>query len=1300
MKRVMVISFVLLTAIGAALAGFGYWGLGTTPGTRWLAATAGRLAGIELTTVQLDGTLFDGLDLTGLRIAWQGGEIHAEHLSLTIHPASLWSATLAIENLEIDRLILQIEEREEEQVPVGPETKSADAAFAAIPTWFTVTIDRLQIKDFITRKAGDSEAGTVIANLIAGQYRLAGQHLTGQDFSYHSPYVELDGSFDWELTQPHLVMTAQVHLPETSADRELFETLKLPFDFPAQLELDGDWNGYTGSVRFGVIDEKGDSVRLSARASGSWRGIHFEDLKGRYLGGELAGSLELAWIDVYRMQGALSAQNLDLSALIKETTGKSTFDVAGELLISYDDRPLQANLTMQLHEGRFRGHALQGQAAGQWTGRELNLLDVDLYGDGARLLAKGVPAEKVEVDLEVADLAAFHAELAGQLSARGWLRWANDTLAGEIDGQGENLAWQEIGVRTLVFHGRHQGGEENIAITLSGEDWRHGTFTLERASADVSGTLAAHRIELAAQGPFGRFRATATGTYAADNWTGHLVHLTGDDTPWGIWSMPQPAALAWVDGVVDIDSLKLAGDRNRRLQLDVKGWNSPDRASVSLAWTALELAWLQPYAGLTLLSGRVDGQVHYTMRAGQPSAITGQLTAHGRIEDELFELDYEALDLHFSWDQNGLGMTANARTDGGESLLARAKAPGPLQWVWPIAGLSADLQWQKLDLARLGRFLDDISIEGRSDGALALVFAEEQLSRLTGNFSAHATLTRGDRKIGVRSLQADLDWGAGGFQGTARAEGDQIGQVALRLTSPERPALAWPEAGQVNLEVKKLSLTALDPLLPQDLELAGYLDGHANGSWRDRGTLDMSGRMHLVESHIGWSSEDGQIHLPLRDAAADWTWRDAGFSGSFIMNLAEHGDLKGSWQLPLPARLPIAFNPDGRMQLNVDGRMQAKGLMSAVGPWMVQDLRGTTQVNLALQGTWARPDLRGRLAFTDGGAYLPGAGVQLDNINIRGELDGDRLRIEQLEIHSGPGVLNGQGELVFTGWALEGYRLDIVGKDLQVVNFPELQVICNPDLSLSGTAESLSVRGSVLIPVMTIRDSTAEPEVLPSKDVVIVTTEKQPKELGFTTDVHVVVELGDDVTVSSGGLETKLAGGVIVTMDPTGNVLAEGEIQLVSGSYRAYGTRLQIRQGGLLFRGGSITNPDLRIFAARQVGEVLAGVQVTGSAEAQVVTLYSRPTMSERDILGYILMGRALRSDSLNTDILMMGAGTLLPVSGEGLSRLGIAEIDIQGLFSGLGGVRLRRQFAENWEVESTLGVESGVDLYYIFEFE
>jgi len=353
-----------------------------------------------------------------------------------------------------------------------------------------------------------------------------------------------------------------------------------------------------------------------------------------------------------------------------------------------------------------------------------------------------------------------------------------------------------------------------------------------------------------------------------------------------------------------------------------------------------------------------------------------------------------------------------------------------------------------------------------------------------------------------------------------------------------------------------------------------------------------------------------------------------------------------------------------------------------------------------VQGTWENPDLQGGIRFKDGGGYLPAAGIQLEDIQLHSELTGDRLRIDRLTLRSGSGALTGQGEVVFDRWQLASYRLDITGEDFQMVDFPELQMTISPDFRLSGTPDRLSLQGSILIPKLAISGSQGTPEVLPSKDVVIAKAADQRQELEFATDIQVTVELGGDVTVKSEGVDTRLAGGGILTMGPAGELLARGEVQLVSGSFRAHGVNLKIRQGLLSYQGGVITNPELRIFAAREVGDVLAGVQVTGTAEAPVVTLYSRPAMPDRDILGYMLMGRAISTESEESDMLMMGAGSLLRNYGGGLSELGITEIDIQGLFSGTGGLRLRRKISEKWEVQSNLGSESGVDLFYIIDLK
>jgi translocation and assembly module TamB len=420
-----------------------------------------------------------------------------------------------------------------------------------------------------------------------------------------------------------------------------------------------------------------------------------------------------------------------------------------------------------------------------------------------------------------------------------------------------------------------------------------------------------------------------------------------------------------------------------------------------------------------------------------------------------------------------------------------------------------------------------------------------------------------------------------------------------------------------------------------------------------------------------------------------------------VAELAKKGVLRGNWQLPLPARWPIGFVADGALQAELQGQLHLTGLLAALAPGQIQDLQGQVESDLQLSGTWQAPVFSGSITLTEAGAYLPSTGVTIEDLTLRLALQDDQIIVDEFSLQSGPGELTGSGRLDFDRWQLESYHLDFKGERLQVYNFPELQVLCSPELALSGDSENMQLHGSLLIPEMTLRGAATAPEALPSNDVIVVEeTHDDRKALSGDVDLRIDVKLGDQVRVKTAGVDTRLEGGGVLTLDEKHQLAVRGEIRLVEGVYKAYGANLKIKQGVLSYTGGSITNPGLRIFAAREVGSVLAGVQITGNAEAPVVSLYSRPAMPERDVLGYIFMGRPMRVGQEGEDALLIGTGALMPRYGETFSDLGISEVDIQGLFSGEGGVRLRKRLTEKWELTSTLGPESGVDLYYIFKFD
>ena len=236
---------------------------------------------------------------------------------------------------------------------------------------------------------------------------------------------------------------------------------------------------------------------------------------------------------------------------------------------------------------------------------------------------------------------------------------------------------------------------------------------------------------------------------------------------------------------------------------------------------------------------------------------------------------------------------------------------------------------------------------------------------------------------------------------------------------------------------------------------------------------------------------------------------------------------------------------------------------------------------------------------------------------------------------------------------------------------------------------------------MKLIDNTSKEELLPSNDVVISGEDHTDREkLTFDTDIQVVVDLGKKVNVRTAGVETRLEGGVTIGRDAGKHLAGWGEIRLVEGIYKAYGTNLGIKQGLMTYNGGPLENPALRVFAAKDIGRVQAGVHITGTAQNPVVTLASIPAMPERDILGYLFMGRPISNDSEGGDALAIGVGALMPNYGDTFADYGVVELDLDGLMNDDGGVRLRKRLAESWEISSTLGTESGVDLYYILDFD
>jgi translocation and assembly module TamB len=132
-----------------------------------------------------------------------------------------------------------------------------------------------------------------------------------------------------------------------------------------------------------------------------------------------------------------------------------------------------------------------------------------------------------------------------------------------------------------------------------------------------------------------------------------------------------------------------------------------------------------------------------------------------------------------------------------------------------------------------------------------------------------------------------------------------------------------------------------------------------------------------------------------------------------------------------------------------------------------------------------------------------------------------------------------------------------------------------------------------------------------------------------------------------------LGGQIRLVSNPGEPLHARGTLQIVKGTFSAYGRELVIEQGVLRFN-GPINNPALDIRAMRRGQLVEAGVAVLGTALAPRIQLVSEPPVSEAEKLSWLVLGHGLEGVGEGE------MGTLQSAAGALLSKGAAAGVQSQ----------------------------------------
>jgi translocation and assembly module TamB len=917
----------------------------------------------------------------------------------------------------------------------------------------------------------------------------------------------------------------------------------------------------------------------------------------------------------------------------------------------------------------------------------------------------------------------------------------------------------------------------SAAVDLRGI--KYSDMKMDSANLKVGGNLERHTIEAEIRSPGFELGAALNGGYKDQEWRGEISRLSGHDTV-GPWRLLAPAALRVSADSISLARLAIGGVRGEYLETGGEINLSPLRGSVRLEWRTLNLARFSRLLGETRLNGLSSGSVQVGLPGGDRINATGRVNASGAIMANDHRVAVTQASLKLNWNDRGTLTLLDLTLAEGGTLTARFSSPQPATMAVPSRG-SLDAELRDFDFDMLHPWLPSgFELKGRLDGKVKGQLSPGQQLDIRGDAQVtggtvrwrekgdqfNAAIQRADvtwrwqggrrgggpdkgslqtrnlalngtieasgsavlegRSIKIQRTSLRLDWGERGMNVALNLRLADGGTVNGTFFSPLPAGAAMPRQGVVNADWKGIDLVLIHPWLPSESDLEGRLTGMMKGSLLPDGRVDLQGDTSISGGSVRWSKENGEFTAKLEKAEMSWTWRGDSFSGDVALALKEYGQAQGKFQLPLPAKLPVAVQKTGPVMLSVSGRAREKGLLSSLFPGLIRESKGKLNFEVLAAGTWEKPRLSGNLKLAEAGAYLPASGITLKDVQMNVILEQDRIRLESLHVVSGPGHMDGTAVVRLKDWRVVDYNGKIKGDRFQIVYLPELQVFASPDLSFSGTTTKLTVRGDIKIPELLVLGRTAEKPVAASSDVVIV-GEKKPaeKESPLALDIQIAVILGDKVLIKAEGIDAQLKGKLNLVIHKLDEIKSTGQIRVVKGRYKAYGINLDITRGRIYYAGGRINEPSLDILALRRINDVRAGVEIVGTPQNLIVKLYSEPPMPDNAILSYIVLGQPLAYNEEQSGQLTQVAGQLSPTTmgyrpiqtgparsaaggGVAQSMLSVGRYltpDLyvavgRSLITGANLLRVRYSATKNWEFETQTGTESGGDVFYSISFE
>lgn len=537
-------------------------------------------------------------------------------------------------------------------------------------------------------------------------------------------------------------------------------------------------------------------------------------------------------------------------------------------------------------------------------------------------------------------------------------------------------------------------------------------------------------------------------------------------------------------------------------------------------------------------------------------------------------------------------------------------------------------------------------------------------------------------------------------------------------------------AGELKLSAKDADLNFIQRLVPIAFDIAGRADAKATLRWTAPEVKSAEASLELMSRSLAFTFADAPQPIKLDQTKIQASFTPQKARVQSFLTLSDGGAVEADISVLEPfARKELA----GSVKAQDVDLAQFNTVFQSMPPRLAA--RGRISADISPRGTLARPELFGDVKLTDFTARGRAMPFELKPSRARLHLNGTQTTLTAI-LNTAQGDLRIRGSAEWSDPENPTAKVAVNGRDVLVNLPPYVSAHITPDVEASLSRKRLKLSGSVLVD-----QAHVALEKLPAQAVSASADEElvKPKQSGAKADdplrieSSLVIRLGEDVNLTAFGLTSDLEGAL--TLKQHGEALGlSGTLNLIDGTFKAYGQDLVISKGHVTFA-GPVNKPILNIEAIRNPESiddyVTAGIRITGPSTFPKTEIFSDPPMSQAEAMSYIMRGQSLESadnsdnEALTAALLSVGLSQtgqfvsevahLLKVIDLNVSTTGAGD-DYQvvvsgyvlpglqvkysmGLFDSIATITVRYRLLAQLFVEASSGAAHSLDLLYSFDF-